>query len=135
MPKPVRLPATLGASIDLGLKLERERLAYQKEVEAKIAEMELREKTLDDHILGMLEAQGLDKAAGAEASVSLSKQPIPTVKDWGKFYAYIKKTGQFDLLEKRPARGAYRERVEAGLSIPGVETYWNKKLYFGQIKK
>lgn len=135
MTKPFRFPAKLGDCIDLGRQYEQERLAIQKELDAKIAEMKAREKAIDDHILALLEEQGLDKATGSEASVSLSKVPLPTVKDWPKFYAYILKTKQFDLLEKRPARGAYRERVEAGVSIPGVETFWDKKLYYGQIKK
>lgn len=131
----MRIPKTLGACVDLGYELEQKRLAYQHEAEKIIAEMKASEKELDDALLIMLQKQKLDKAAGSSASVSISKQPLPKVTDWEAFWAHIKKTGEFDLLERRPARAAYKERIEAKKAVPGVETFWDTKLYYGKINK
>jgi hypothetical protein len=48
---------------------------------------------------------------------------IPRVADWDKLYAFVKKTGSFDLLQRRLTDSAIQERWEAGKSVPGVETF------------
>ncbi len=52
----------------------------------------------------------------------MTKQ-VPQVKDWDKFYAFVKKTGQFDLVQRRLADTAIRERWDNGKEVPGVEAF------------
>jgi hypothetical protein len=129
----MKLPKKLGDLIDLGRELEQERLAYQKDVEAKIAEMKAKEKIVDDAVLAAFEKSDMSKGSGSEATATLNKNPVPSVKDWTKVYEYIQKTGEFDLLEKRMGKLAYKERIEHGVRIPGVETFWNKTISYSKF--
>ena len=110
-------PKKLGLCADLAYKLRAARL----EVEEQVEEMRKKEAALKEHIFTLLAAQDLESATGEWATVSLSHLTVPKVTDWDKFYAYIQKEGAFDLLERRPAKGAYKERLEAKVAVPGVE--------------
>ena len=46
--------------------------------------------TLEETIKQRLDAEGMDKATGKKATVSISKVVVANVKDWDKFYALIK---------------------------------------------
>lgn len=57
--------------------------------------------------------------------ISVNKDPeyVPHVMDWEVYWAFIIKTEDFSLLEKRPGKSACQERWDAGETIPGVEKY------------
>lgn len=110
-------PKKLGACADLAHELRAVRLKVEEEVEA----LRANEAKLKEHILATLKEQGLDSATGETATVSVSKLTVPKVVDWDAFYAYIHKAKAWELLERRPARGAYKERLDAGKTVPGVE--------------
>lgn len=110
-------PKTIGACADLAYKMRAERLGVEERVEAMKAE----EAKLKEHILTLLQGQKLESGTGERATVSISHLVVPKVVDWEKFYAFIHKKKAWSLLERRPARGAYKERLEAGEVVPGVE--------------
>jgi hypothetical protein len=125
--------ATFGSQIDLLYSLQQKRLAFQKKMEEKIAEMKAEEQAIEDDLINKYTKEQIDQMRGSKATASLSNLPMPTVEDWDKFYAHIKKTGEFDLLEKRPAKAAYRERLEAKETIPGVKTFWKKSISLREV--
>ncbi len=125
--------ATLGSQIDQLYALQQKRLSFQKSVEEKIAEMKAAEAVIEDALIEKYTKEEIDQMRGSRASASLSVLPLPTVEDWDKFYAHILKTKSFDLLEKRPAKGAYRERVEAKVTVPGVVTFWKKTISLRKV--
>ena len=47
----------------------------------------------------------------------------PVVQDWDKFYANLKKKGEFDLLNRALNKRAVKERWEDGKTVPGVGTF------------
>ena len=53
------------------------------------------------------------------------------VKDWDKLYTYIKKSGEFGLLQKRLGQSLFKEMFEDGKKVPGVERVIVKKLRIG----
>lgn len=62
------------------------------------------------------------RAAGI-GTVSIKRTTVPTAKDWAAIDAYILKHKALDLLQRRIGVNAWRERVEAGEKVPGIEAY------------
>lgn len=54
-------------------------------------------------------------------STGLSTKTQPSVADKEAFLAYIKETGQLDLLQFRLATGAVQERWNSEVEVPGIE--------------
>lgn len=114
-----KFPKALGACADKLFELRNKRLAMQKEVDAVAAE----ETALKNHIIENLPKSEASGVAGKLARVTVVTKQIPQVKDWDTFYKYVKKTGSFDLMQKRLTDAAIKERWEAGKEIPGVEHF------------
>ena len=116
---PAWAPKTLGACADMLYAIKAERAAAQKIID----EIETREKQLKEHLIQTLPKSEASGISGAVAKVAVVTKEVPQVKDWAKFYAYVAKTKQFELLQKRLSDGAIKERWEAGKAIPGVESF------------
>ena len=114
-----KLPKTLAGCADALYSVREERLAAQKVVDA----LARKEAALREHLIDNLPKSEASGIAGKLARASIVKDTIPQVKDWVAFHAYIKRTGSFDLLQKRLSDGAVKERWEAGKSLPGVERF------------
>lgn len=130
----VKFPAKLGSCIDMAYNLRAERIAYQREVDAKLAEMKAAEQAIEDHIINKFSKSEIEGAKGNVASASITRAIYPKVVDWEKVYAHIKKTGQFDLMERRMAKAAFRERYEAGVLVPGTEAFEKMDLSLTKVK-
>jgi hypothetical protein len=50
------------------------------------------------------------------------------VKDWDLVYDYIKTNDSFYLLQKRMSAAAFRELLNLGHEVPGVEIFKDRKL-------
>jgi hypothetical protein len=114
-----KFPKAMGACADRLFELRNKRLAMQKEVDAVAAE----ESAIKEHIINTLPKSEASGVAGKLARVTVVTKQVPQVKDYDAFYAYVKKTGSFDLLQKRLSDAAIKERWEAGKTIPGVEAF------------
>lgn len=99
-----------------------------RELEAKAKIIEAKAKDVEEKITEQLAAQGLDKATGKSASISQSTSVVANVEDWAAFHTYIAKNKYFHLLQKRVSDPAYRELLEAGKKVPGVQPFSRKKL-------
>lgn len=128
-----KFPKTLGACIDLAYEARAERLEYQRSVEEKLAAMKKREDEIEEHILQSFDKSDIEGAKGSIATASVSRLVVPAVKDWPKVFAYISKKKAWDLMEKRMARVAYRDRLEAGEIIPGVESFTKVSLSLTKV--
>ena len=118
-----KFPKTLGECIDAAYKFREERLAKQKEYDEEIAFLKEREEEIEQHILHTFDKSDIEGAKGTLASASVTRMTVPTVKDWTEVFKWVAKKKAWDLLEKRMARVAYRDRLEAGEVIPGVEPF------------
>ncbi len=114
-----KFPKTMGSCADRLYELRQKRLEMQKEVDAVAAE----ETALKNYIIETLPKSEASGVAGKLARVTVVTKTIPQVKDWDAFYKYVKKTGQFDLMQRRITDSAIKERWEAGKEIPGVEHF------------
>lgn len=125
----LKLPASLGACVDLYKELQTQRLDRQKEVDA----IEKREKLVKEHVLANL--GGADRGAVGKfyQGVAVPKSR-PELEDPQKFYAHIKKTGEFELLNKALNKSAINERWDAGKTVPGVGKFTYFDLSVTKIK-
>ncbi len=114
-----KFPKAMGACADKLFELRNKRLAMQKDVDVVAAE----ESALKNHIIENLPKSEASGVAGKLARVTVVTKQIPQVKDWDAFYKYVKKTGSFDLMQKRLTDAAIKERWEAGKEVPGVEHF------------
>lgn len=115
---------TLGSLIDkLWAQREAKRIA-----EAEVKKIEALIEPLEIAVMERLDEQGLDKANGRAASVSMSTNTIANVEDWDAFWAYIIKNKYTQMLQKRVSDPAYRELLEMGKNIPGVKPFSKRRL-------
>ena len=85
-------------------------------------------KVLEEHFIATLAADQSTGVQGARARVQVTTSAVPQVSDWPKFYAYIKRTGSFELLGRGLSRQAITERWEAKKEIPGMGRFLSKKV-------
>ena len=117
----LRIPKSMGACADLLFDLRERRLAAQKVVDDFKAD----ETQLRDHIINTL-PKGDTGASGKHHHVSVYVDPVPRIMDSDKLFAYIKKTGEFDLLQRRLNDAAVKERwadPKNKKGVPGVEPF------------
>ena len=69
----------------------------------------------------LMEQSGSTEVAGAYARAKWGTKSVPQVRDWPSLYDFIRSSGSFELLHKRIGVKAWQERVDAGLTVPGVE--------------
>ena len=105
-------------------EMREERKAYAaqvKEGERVVAELKDREEALGHEIAKALrEMGGGTKLSGQVATFSPGVVHLFPVDDWDAYYDYIRKNDAFDLLERRPARAALKERLDQDDLPPGI---------------
>lgn len=117
-------PATLGSLADRiwASREEKRRLeAEVKSVNDAIAELE-------EELLARMDAENTDKASGTKASISVTKSIVADVQDWDLFWPYIAKNKFFHLVQRRVSDPAYRELLDMGKKVPGVQPFPKRKL-------
>lgn len=119
-----KLTGNIGDMIDQLVTL-RDR---KRELEAKVAEVEGQYKGIEEQLIEKLEAEKLDGSRGKTASASITKTVTATVTDWDAVFKYVKRTGFFHLFQRRLTDTAYREILESGKSVPGVEPFVKRRL-------
>ena len=102
--------------IDELFSLKQARLAAQKDVDAM--------KEEEDSLLAALTQEMIENGdeveAGTRGRLTIKVKEEPEVTNWNELYDHIKKTGEVDLLQKRPMVSAIKARWEEGTSVPGV---------------
>jgi hypothetical protein len=121
---------TLNDRINHVFSLRNTRLAEQKKLDAMKAEEDLEMNT----ILSELIEGDLYILSTGIAKVTVKETIEPEITDWATFQAYIKETGQLDLLQKRPMVSAIKARWETGDDVPGVERMVGSKLVLSAVK-
>lgn len=117
-------PATMGSLIDRiwASREEKRRLEEQaKEVSAQIA-------ALEEELVERMNAEGTDKAQGTKASVSITSSVVADVQDWDAFWTYIARNKFWHLVQRRVSDPAYRELLEQGKKVSGVQPFTKRKL-------
>lgn len=77
------------------------------------------------------EQQGV---TGKAARVEIKTKETAQVEDWTAFYAGIKKTNSFDLLNKAVNQKAVAERWEQGKKVAGVRSFTVRSVSLTSVK-
>jgi hypothetical protein len=107
---------TTGSMIDRLHTLREERRLLEKKIEDINKDFSI----IEGELMKQMRTEGLESAKGKFASASVTEVVKPSVEDWDKFYAYIKRHDYFHLLERRPSVTGCRELFETKGKIPGV---------------
>lgn len=124
----LEFPTELGKCIDLAYDLRAARLAFEKEVEEYVKQLNERFKTVEDHIINSFNKSDIEGAKGQKATAGISKTTVAQVENWDKLWAAISKNQWFDLVQRRVNDKAYRDRLESKIKVPGVVPYVVTKL-------
>jgi len=127
--KKIIIPKTLGACADRLYKIKDEASVLAK----KAAELDAERKAIQEHVINTLPKSNATGVSGKLANVKVRTVDVPQVKDWDKFYAYIKKNNSFHLMQKRLSEGAVGEILDSGKKIPGVEPFPVVKISLNKV--
>jgi hypothetical protein len=118
------LPKTLGACADELGGVE-DRVA---ELNKQLEDAKAYRGRLEAHLIEELPASDADGICGKVKRATVVKKRVPTLKDWKKFTAHLKKTGDFDLVQHRLSSEAVKSRWDEGRQVPGVQGITVKKI-------
>ena len=121
-PAPAAL--TLGQKIDAMFDLREKK----RKLEAQIKELDGQYEILESELMEDMGKQGTDKLSGSKASVSITTSTVANVGDWDSFLAFVYKMKYGHLLQRRVSDPAYRELLEQGKKVPGVEPFHKSRL-------
>lgn len=112
-------PKTNGGLADRLYTLRQARI----ELERQAGKMEEEEKALKKWIIDVFTRDGLTAAKGKFGSASTQEVEVPVYEDDVKFYAYLKRTGDFHLLQRRLNDTAIREMWAKKKVVPGIGSF------------
>lgn len=102
------------------------------ELTKQIDELKEENKDIEENLIIKIESFNLIRADCEIGSVTLKKELTPTVNNWDELYKFIVKNKSFELIQKRIGVTAWRERIESGIVVPGVESFIKKSLSIGR---
>lgn len=127
--KGTQLPVGIGPKADEYMAVREHRLAMEKAARS----VKDRETELHNSIMDALAESTETGGFGQLYRVNRVEKDVTNVKDWDAFWAYVQKTGNFNLMQKRLNDKAAREMFEDGQEVPGVEQGKIETLSFGKI--
>ncbi len=103
-------------------------------LQASIKKLNEQETYTEQLIISKLRAEGLTAVKSIYGSASISEQEYPAIKDRNKMLDWIVKNKRWELLPATIKSAAWREAVNDGDVIPGVEAYKEDVLSFRRTK-
>ena len=97
-------------------KLRELRLAKQKEVDA----LHEREVEVRNALIAELRKAKNKSVSNGDRLFQLVTTNEPFVEDWGKLQAYVQRTGEFDLIQRRVNPASVKLRWDDKKKVPGV---------------
>lgn len=123
--KPIKLPKALGACVDLLHETREARLSTNRVAE----DIKKDEAQIAGYIIDNLDKRDEGGAVGKRYKAIIKLDDTYIVEDWDAFYAHVKKTGEFDLLNRALNQAAVKERISAQVAPSGKKgENWKPKL-------
>jgi hypothetical protein len=126
-----KFPKTPGACLARLAKLQ----DMQDAITIKLAPIAKEEAALREHMIEAFKKDELNGVRGSGRSLSITNVAVPVLKDWKKFFKFAMRKGNDDLLPHSVSSTAWRERMEAGKAVPGVDTFNRIGLRVNRIKE
>ncbi len=91
----------------------------RKDAEAVVSELADQERKMREDVLGLM---GTNKTVGNEKlTVTKTQSTVYKIEDWEAVFAYAKRKGNDDIVQRRVSTEAIKARFERGVEVPGVE--------------
>jgi acyl CoA:acetate/3-ketoacid CoA transferase alpha subunit len=100
----------------------------RRRIKERDSELVAHFRSLEMELLVRLDEQGMLKASTDAGTASITETILPNVVDWDAVYEHIRETGDFYLLQKRPATAAFRELHQSDIKVPGMEPYTKRTI-------
>ncbi|TXH54327.1 MAG: hypothetical protein E6Q97_11255 [Desulfurellales bacterium] len=115
-----KFPKSMGACADLLYTMREKRLAADKIAE----ELKKQETALINHIIDNLDKES-SGAIGKHHKVRVVTKQKPQIKDFEALAKWVKKTGRFDVFQRRLSETAIMDTLAQPRSkgVPGVELF------------
>lgn len=122
--KPAKRALPLGSMIDNLWQLREDK--RKSEAATKLIEKDI--EAAETELLERLDKEGMDKATGRLGTISVGEALVGTIEDWDAFTAFVAKTKNFQLIQRRISDVAYRELLGMGKPVPGIKPFTKRKL-------
>jgi hypothetical protein len=100
----------------------------KRELEEQIKALDEESSVLSEQLMERMDKEGLTKVSCKSGTVSTTVSMVADVTDWDALHAYIAKTKQFHLLQRRVSDASWRELFEKKGAVPGTQPFNKKKL-------
>jgi len=107
-PRMPKLPKSLGACVDLYHEVREKRLAANKVTE----EIKVTETFICNHIIDNV-PKGDTGAIGSKYKGVVKTSDVYQINDWEAFYSWIRKNGNFEVLNRALNQAAVQEHTDA----------------------
>jgi len=101
-----------------------------RESKLKIAALNSKAKTeglvkeeYESRLIAAMDAAGTETVTNEYGRFGRNETDMPVPKDWEAIHQYVKDNNAFHLLYRQILSKTYRELLNAGEKVPGIETY------------
>lgn len=108
--------------------------ARKRKLEAKVKDADAEYAELASEFIQTAKSAGTDYARGKLASASITKQLVPQARDWDEIYDYIRENDAMYLLHRRISAGAWKELLDSGTDVPGIEAYEKETVSLRELR-
>lgn len=120
---------TADSLVEEYVALRDRRAAIKAEYDAEDKKLKDRMELHEAKLLEMLQETGAESFRTAHGTAYTQLKVKSSCSDWTVFWAYIRDTGRFDLLEKRVGQTAIKTMVDAGEELPpGINTFTEREV-------
>ena len=98
-----------------------------KEIDAELAECEA-------WLLSRYQEVGTTTSRGTLASATVAEAVVPNIVDWGAVSEWIMENDGVYLCHRRISAGPWKELMDAGTTIPGIEAYTKTTISLRKLK-
>lgn len=85
-------------------------------------------ETLTSELIERMQAEGLDSVKGKKSSITVTPSTQPTIEDWDAVCAFIKKSGNWQLIRRQINPEPWRELMTQRGAVPGTVAFIKKSL-------
>lgn len=79
----------------------------------------------ENRLIAAMDAAGTETVKNEHGTFGRTEAIMPVAKDWEAIHDYVRENDAFHLLYRKLLATTYRELLDAGEEIPGVESYTN----------
>lgn len=114
-----KVPKSVAECADQLYLLDEKRALLNRQV----SEIEGQMSAIREYVIKELPKSNATGITGKVARVTVESKDIPQAKDWDLLFAFVARTKQFDLLQRRLSPAAVEERWKVKKQVPGVEVF------------